>query len=577
MGLMLKFIWIFLLLQSSLFSLEIDEKTIVYELLSHSEIYKDYNKSENISTIQKQKFEPNEKKILGYSYSPNYEVWIKFKLTNKSSHTIEKIIEYANPLTSYVDFYENNTLKKQDGLLHRAKERKSLNPILKISLKPHQSKEFYIKASSTITTLIIKLKLWNPEAFYHKDTIDQLILALFFGAMGITILYNSIIFLSTREISYFYYVLFFISSSFHHLMYKGIGTIYLFSPETMHMLINNSSIIVAMPTIALALFTQHILKLEQYPRCNKILFILLLLYPIFIITIKISHLYQYRNWFFMIILVYLFIITAYALLKKNKSAPLIFLGWILFVSSGVFMQLSSIGSYTIFEQFPYYVEFSLIVVILIFSWLLASKIKILNHEKINGEKNALLLKELNHRVKNSMQTILSVLTLQKNEIEEKKIKEILSSLEKRIMATTELYSLLQTKDNITVVDIHQYFALIVNNIKESFNQKIVVNIQTDITMNSEYAIYLGLIVNEAVTNAFKYSNCQTIDISLTREKQHYQLIIKDDGEGFQPNSKKGLGLTIIDTLATLQLEGTLDINSSENGVKFNIEWSENEQ
>jgi len=577
MGLMLKFIWIFLLLQSSLFSLEIDEKTTFYELLSHSEIYKDYNKSETISTIQKQKFKPNDKKILGCSYSPNYEVWIKFKLTNKSSHTIEKIIEYANPLTSYVDFYENNTLKKQDGLLHRAKERKSLNPILKIRLKPHQSKEFYIKASSTITTLIIKLKLWNPEAFYHKDTIDQLILALFFGAMGITILYNSIIFLSTREISYFYYVLFFISSSFHHLMYKGIGTIYLFSPETMHMLINNSSIIVAMPTIALALFTQHILKLEQYPRCNKILFILLLLYPIFIITIKISHLYQYRNWFFMIILVYLFIITAYALLKKNKSAPLIFLGWILFVSSGVFMQLSSVGSYTIFERFPYYVEFSLIVVILIFSWLLASKIKMLNHEKINGEKNALLLKELNHRVKNSMQTILSVLTLQKNEIEEKKIKEILSSLEKRIMATTELYSLLQTKDNITVVDIHQYFALIVNNIKESFNQKIVVNIQTDITMNSEYAIYLGLIVNEAVTNAFKYSNCQTIDISLTREKQHYQLIIKDDGEGFQPNSKKGLGLTIIDTLATLQLEGTLDINSSENGVKFNIEWSENEQ
>ena len=577
MGLMLKFIWIFLLLQSSLFSLEIDEKTTFYELLSHSEIYKDYNKSETISTIQKQKFKPNDKKILGCSYSPNYEVWIKFKLTNKSSHTIEKIIEYANPLTSYVDFYENNTLKKQDGLLHRAKERKSLNPIFKIRLKPHQSKEFYIKASSTITTLIIKLKLWNPEAFYHKVTIDQLILALFFGAMGITILYNSIIFLSTREISYFYYVLFFISSSFHHLMYKGIGTIYLFSPETMHMLINNSSIIVAMPTIALALFTQHILKLEQYPRCNKILFILLLLYPIFIITIKISHLYQYRNWFFMIILVYLFIITAYALLKKNKSAPLIFLGWILFVSSGVFMQLSSVGSYTIFERFPYYVEFSLIVVILIFSWLLASKIKMLNHEKINGEKNALLLKELNHRVKNSMQTILSVLTLQKNEIEEKKIKEILSSLEKRIMATTELYSLLQTKDNITVVDIHQYFALIVNNIKESFNQKIVVNIQTDITMNSEYAIYLGLIVNEAVTNAFKYSNCQTIDISLTREKQHYQLIIKDDGEGFQPNSKKGLGLTIIDTLATLQLEGTLDINSSENGVKFNIEWSENEQ
>jgi hypothetical protein len=79
--------------------------------------------------------------------------------TNSTSNSIEKIIEYDNPLTSSVEFFEEKRLIKKDGLLHRAKERQSLHPILKITVKPHRSKEFYIKVSSKITTLIIKLNL----------------------------------------------------------------------------------------------------------------------------------------------------------------------------------------------------------------------------------------------------------------------------------------------------------------------------------------------------------------------------------------------------------------------------------
>ena len=578
---MLKFVWLFLLLQSSLFSLELDDKIKFNELLSHSKIYKDNSRSENILTIQNKKFKVNEKKILGYGYSPNFDVWIKFKLTNTTSHNIEKIIEYNNPLTSYVAFFEEKVLRKKDGLLNLAQDRQSLNPILKITLKANETKEFYIKVSSKITTLILELNVWNTEEFYSKDTNHKIILALFFGAMGIITLYNLIIFLITWEQSYFYYVLFFVSSSFHHLMYKGIGTLY-FMPEIMKTLINCSSCIVAMPTISLALFTRHILKLKQYPKLNKGLISLLILYPVFIIFIQITDLHQYRNHFFIIILLYLFIVTTYALVKKNKKAPLIFLAWILFVSAGTFMQLSSVGSYTIFEQFPYYVEFSLILVVLIFSSLLASKIKTINHEKMNVKKNKLLLKELNHRIKNSMQTIISILILQKEIIEDKKTNEILTNLENRIRATAELYSLLQIEDDITMVNMHEYFSFVTNNIEKSFKQKnIKINIHSSITMNSEYAIYCGLIVNEAVSNAFQHafnnSDKGTIEISFYKETDIYHLIIKDDGSGMKEEPQNNsLGLTIIEILASLQLSGTLTVNKG-NGVEIKIIWRDNEK
>jgi len=108
---MLKIVSILLILSTSyLFSLEIDNKTTFNKLLSHSEIYIDDNRSENISTIENRKFKPNNEKLLGYGYSPSFDVWIRFTLTNTTDNTVQKVIEYANPLTSYVEFFEQQVL-----------------------------------------------------------------------------------------------------------------------------------------------------------------------------------------------------------------------------------------------------------------------------------------------------------------------------------------------------------------------------------------------------------------------------------------------------------------------------------
>jgi len=250
---------------SSIFALDINEQTIHTELLSHSQIYIDYNKSATIENIKNKNFKPNGEKVLGFGYSPDFYVWIKFTLTNTSDKPLHKIIEYGNPLTSYVELYDSKTEKllAKDGLLSVRENRKSIHPNFKVILKPNESKIFYIKAYSNITTLIVKLDLWDYDAFYKKEIHYQLILALFFGAMGIIIIYNFIIYLSTRDKSYLYYVLSFMGITFYYLLYKGVASLYLIPTEVLITLIGFSSFIVAIPVFFLALFTKSILELNE--------------------------------------------------------------------------------------------------------------------------------------------------------------------------------------------------------------------------------------------------------------------------------------------------------------------------
>jgi two-component sensor histidine kinase len=581
------------------------------ELLPLSEIYIDHNHSLTIESIKNQRFSKITQRKLGFGYSPDIDVWIRFKLSNKSDKKINKIIEYANPLTSKIELFSEEKLLKRDGLLYFSIDRETLNPNFKITLNPHESKIFYIKAFSHITTLIIQLKLWDPKLFFKKEIKHQFILAMFFGAISIIILYNLLIYLSIKDRSYLYYVLFFMGITLHHLIYKGVMSLYLLPSDMMRYLIEFSSLIVAFPTFALALFTQSILNLKQYPRINKLLNFYLLISPLLILFIHELDITKYRNLPSIILLLLLFLITNYTLIKKNRQAYFIIAGWLLFLTSGLFMYLSSLGLYDIFSISPYYIEIALIVESLIFSFSLAERINQLNQEKIRLQNNLidhqkqeqitlfrqveqqtyklkqsleekeLLIKELNHRVKNSIQTIVAFLRLQIDEIEDKRVEDILKTLENRVMAISHLYALLYTKDHLSFVNTYEYFSAIIEDIESCYSPSSV-HIDFDVAkhIKSEHAIYCGFILNEAITNAFQHAFIErkkgTISIQL-KEKNHgdFKLIIKDNGVGYNKEEKRDtLGLTIIETLVVTQLKGSLEINT-DHGVEIIVIWREN--
>ncbi len=604
-----------LLLSSNIFAnvININEDTNTIDILSQSEIYIDKNKNLTLKDIENQniKFEKNDKNILSYGYSPNFHVWIRFKLKNNSNKAIKKIIEYNNPLTTNVDFYDlNKNYTQKDGLLSEDINNYVINPILVIELNPNEENTYFIKASSFITTLIIDLKLLDEESFYKKEIKHQIILSLFFGAMFILGIYNFFIYLFTRDISYLYYVIYILGLIIHHLMYTGVANVYFLNYEQKITIVSFASVIVAIPVYALGLFTKSFLQTKQYKKFNMVLNGFLILIPISIIFFLVTDDYdKYRNTFTMLFLIFLMIITLYATLKKNKQAYFILFAWIIFLSSGFLMYLSSAGIFDIKKYFPYLIEASFVIEAIIFSIALANKITNLQKEKneanqkliiqkenetkrLSNEvnlrtkdlKNALdekelLLKELNHRVKNNMQTIVSLIRLQSDEIENEKLKDILLTIQNRISAMGHLHELLYKQDDINYIDVYEYFEVLIDEVRESYDSFIEIHLDIKTKLKMEQSIYCGLIINELITNSFKYAfpdKKGNIFITLEKENENIKLTIKDDGIGFDESKVNfSLGFTLVKTLAVSQLKGEIDINS-KNGVTTTILWNEDE-
>ncbi|MDD2887593.1 MAG: 7TM diverse intracellular signaling domain-containing protein [Aliarcobacter sp.] len=604
-----------LLIYSTAYSntINIYEDTKSLSILQNAQVYIDKTRDKTIEDIKKMDnlFEKNEKNILSFGYSPNFDVWIKFTISNNSDKTLNKIIEYNNPLSTNIEFFDpnKNYQIQNDGLLFDKLDKKTINPIFNVNIEAKQSNTYYLKASSYITTLIIDLKLWDEDSFYKKEIKHQVILALFFGAMLILGIYNLFIYFFTKDISYLYYVIYIVGLIIHHLMYIGIANTYFLDYKSMITIVGLASLIVAIPIYALGLFTKSFLQTQKYPKFNRVLNTFLILIPISIIFFLLTDEYdKYRNTLTMMFLVFLMIITIYAAIKKNKQAYFILFGWFVFLSSGMLMYLSSVGIFDISRYFPYLIEASFVIEAIIFSIALANRITNLQREKneanqrliiqqkdetkrlskevalrTNDLKTALdekelLLKELNHRVKNNMQTIVSLIRLQSDEIKDERLKDILLTIQNRINAMSHLHELLYKQENIAYVDVYEYLENLIEEVKDSYDTYIDIHLNIKTKLKMEQSIYCGLIINELVTNSFKYAfpNKEgNIFISLEKENEIIKLIVKDDGIGYdEKNANISLGLTLVNTLAVNQLKGNMNINSKE-GVITTILWEEN--
>lgn len=607
---MLKFIYIVLFLcTTGLQAINIDSHTHFNDILSQSKIYIDNTRSLTLQNIIKKEkdFQENNQSLLAYGYAPKFNVWVQFTLKNTTDKPIKKILEYDNPLTTHIEFYNPSDHQMiREGLYQVSQDRKTVNPVFTITLQPNESKMFYMKVSSHITTLIMELKSWNVNEFYQKEIIHQLILGLFFASMVILGLYNLFIYFFTRDISYLYYVLYLCGIIAHQMVYVGFSNIYIFSQSFSIIFIEYAPFVVAFPIVFLALFTQSFLKLRQYPRINKILKIYISSFPIVFLLFTFTDLLNTnRNLFALLLLAYLVFITIYTAYKKNIQAYFILVGWFVVLIAGFIMYVSSIGLFNINTYELYIVEIAFVLEAVILSIALANRIKLLQKEKddanaqliyqqenekqlltikvsekTNDLKSALdekemLLKELNHRVKNNMQTIVSLIRLQLDDIDDIYVKNILSTTYNRITAMSHLHELLYYQTDISNIDAEEYFVLLTDEIRESYSQNINIHLNISAELQIEQAIYCGLILNELATNALKHAfkeNKGNLYINLTKDSTHYHLSVVDDGDGYTKKaSSSSLGLVLVNSLVKSKLHGIITTDTS-NGVQVNITW-----
>jgi PAS domain S-box-containing protein len=197
-----------------------------------------------------------------------------------------------------------------------------------------------------------------------------------------------------------------------------------------------------------------------------------------------------------------------------------------------------------------------------------------------------LLKEIHHRVKNNMQVITSLLSLQSSFIEDPKIKAAFTYSQYRINAMGMVHEMLYQSDDISSINYENYLERLILGLikamKGSANNISLTLEATGIHLNIDTAVPLGLFINEVVTNSLKYGfkgNAKgTITTRLTKlEHPNFKLELGDNGCGFSKelNYKKSdsLGLILIHKLAT-QLVGTVERDHSKAGTNYILEFQE---
>lgn len=205
-------------------------------------------------------------------------------------------------------------------------------------------------------------------------------------------------------------------------------------------------------------------------------------------------------------------------------------------------------------------------------------------EKINEKET--LIKEVHHRVKNNLQTISSLLSLQSRNTADRAVKNLLKSSQNRVISMAMVHEMLYMREDLSNIEYRSYVQelseYLIRSVKGT-SSNITLDIDVpEIKLNIDTAIPLGLLINEALTNALKYGILNEekgeIQIKLRKTQDHeFLLNIGDNGIGFPEDitykNSKSLGLKLIHNL-TRQLQGSIHRDFSKKGTHYVIKFKE---
>lgn len=196
-------------------------------------------------------------------------------------------------------------------------------------------------------------------------------------------------------------------------------------------------------------------------------------------------------------------------------------------------------------------------------------------EKRDNEK-AILLKELNHRVKNNLQIVSSLLNLQSARITDEEASEAVREGKLRIEAISLIHAKLYGNKYYTKIEINEYFSDLISSMIYSFGKKVDLQLDLpDVILDIDQATPLAIVVNELLTNVMKYAYLNSdvapaLTVSAREIDNKIEFVIHDNGPGFgadfstKPNDS--FGLRMIDSLAR-QLDGKVMYFNDNGGVR----------
>lgn len=205
--------------------------------------------------------------------------------------------------------------------------------------------------------------------------------------------------------------------------------------------------------------------------------------------------------------------------------------------------------------------------------------------QVKSERNEVLLKEIHHRLRNNLSLISGLVDLEKKRAGDPEFEQILDNIQKRIHTVAALHKRLYENESRTQVNLKSYLQELAENLLDSLvDQDLQVSYRVNgdpVGLSEKRALYIGLLVNELLTNVFKHAfkgkDEGEVTVQIEQKGGKCQLRILDNGVGlpddFSLEGNSSLGSKLIMTF-TKQLEGSIDYITApiRHGTCFQIKF-----
>jgi two-component system NtrC family sensor kinase len=330
--------------------------------------------------------------------------WLRFTIKNESSEN-QLLLRLEYPTLDVCEFYYPvngiyNTEKLSDNNSFDKRKYKHQDFLFDIKLHKDSTATFYLKVESN-EAMVLPLVLGTPQKIAETTLTRDILWGILVGILLVMVLYNSFVFISTKDISYLYYVLYTLFIALTQTSLSGYTYRFIFAD---HPQVFNMGIIIfnAVAGIAFSLFAQSFLEIkERMPIMGKAFKFLILLYSLTIIVRLLGYAlisYRMTDVSALLVTVIVYIVIIRLSLKGYRPAKFFLLAWTMFFTGIVLFVLRNLGILPYNSYTNYTMPIGTAIEVVLLSLALADRINILKKEKEAAHAEALSIAKENERI-----------------------------------------------------------------------------------------------------------------------------------------------------------------------------------
>jgi signal transduction histidine kinase len=568
-----------LLLNTSTFAQEVtladnsNEMPVSYNCSVFEDPTHKFSEKDILSPDFQKNFQKTKLSIPNFGYTSS-DIWLKFNLRNNSSK--HWFLEIDNPRINHLSFF----LVKNNQIIHQTKTGDSYpfntyeiadrNLFFDLKMLQNESYTIYLKADCS-EDLKIPMTFWEEKRLYQHLTDRNLIWGIYFGFILLVSLYNFFLWLTIRDKSYLFYMLYVFTFGFLQACIYGYSFQYIWSNH----FINNRSLMLSMCSSVFFMihFLIHFWNLKINNPKLRIFAIKISWLSVLMVVIT---LFYYQNYFniigvlmILIAILWFFYEGMRLMLRKHKMATFSLLAFGSLMITAIIVVFKNLGILSAENQ-DYYLMSGSMIEISLFSLALGDKFR---SEQLEKERQQHIRNEIAANLHDDLAASLSSLTMFSESNRRKSQKElngnelIFSKISEKSRDILNLVRENVWEMNSRNDQSEEWLDRMIKFVVETLESKQIelnLNVSDEVRnmiLPIDYRRDLYLFVKEAINNIAKHSEADLVKLSLYLQQNTLFLIIKDNGKGFDTNAlSNGNGLLNFQNRAK-NLKGQCEINS----------------